>query len=168
MRTSMAERPADGRKGLVGSADGFTLVEMLIAILILAFGLLTAGQMIYASMASMSLARSKGGAAVVAQNKLQFLSDLYSRNQAAADLTLGNHGPEIVQITNPADNNNVLNRLQVAWTVSDVVDPRAGKSLKALQVIVTVTPVNNADVANRKAFLNKIVTVGAVFSPRNS
>ena len=168
MRTSIAESPAGGREGHGGSADGFTLVEMLIAILILAFGLLTAGQMIYASMASMSLARSKGGAAVVAQNKLQFLSDLYSHNQAAADLTVGNHGPEIVQITNPADNNSVLNRLRVTWTVSNVVDPRAGKVLKALQVIVTVTPINNAGVANGKAFLNKIVTVGSVFSPRNS
>ena len=149
------------------SAEGFTLVEMLIALVVLVVGLLSAAQMIYVAMSSASLARSKGSAAVVAQDKLEFLADLYNRDKSAADLTDGNHGPETVQVLNPATN-VVLNRFRVTWTVSPVVDPRAGWTLHTRHVTVTVTPVNATDGTNLRVGLNKIVTVSMVFSPRNS
>jgi type II secretory pathway pseudopilin PulG len=150
------------------SAEGFTLIETMIAMLVVTFGLLAAGQMIYVSVASASLARSKGSAAVVAQSKLEELSALYSSNPAAADLTDGAHGPQQVQIINPANNNSVLNRFSVSWTVNTVPDPRPGWVLTAIQLSVTVTPVDAANNNNRSAFLNKIVTVTAVFSPRHA
>ena len=142
------------------------MVEMLIAMLILAFGLLAGGQMIYVSVASESLARSKWAAAVAAQSRVELLADVFSRDQADVDLTVGNHGPVMVQVANPAAN-RVLNRFNITWTVSTVPDPRPGKVLLAKQVVVTVTPVDAAGATNLKAFLNKMVAVSAVFSPRN-
>jgi len=172
MRTSMAYRLSCDRSGVPCrsglASDGFTLIETMIAMLVLTFGLLAAGQMIYVSVAAASLARSKGSAAVVAQSKLEELSALFSHNPASADLTDGNHGPETSQIVNPAEGNSVLNRYSITWTVSTVPDPRPNRTLAAKQVVVTVTPVDAADNNNRKAFLNKVVTVSAVFSVRHS
>ena len=159
------ERQMPGRAA--ARADmGFTLVEMMIALIILVFGLLTAGQMIYASLRSESLARSKGGAALVAQTKLEFLSDLYSQNPAAPELTLGSHSEQVQQLT-PAVG-NVLNRFDVTWTVAPVPDPRPTFTLKAVRVTVTVTPITAANARNYKAGLNKIVTVTSIFSLRAS
>jgi len=149
------------------AARGFTLIETLIAMCILTFGLLAAGQMIYVAVASASLARSKGSAAIVAQGKLASLADLYSRDPNAADLSIGNHGPEQVEVVNPAAH-NVLNRYNVTWTVGTVSDPRTGRALNARQVFVTVTPIDAANNAHFRASLNKIVTVPAIFSPRIS
>jgi hypothetical protein len=134
---------------------------------ILTFGLLAAGQMIYVALSCASLARSQGSAAVVAQGKLAFLADLYSRDPNVEDLSVGGHGPEQVEIVNPAAH-GVLNRYRVTWTVSAVSDPRTNRVLNARLVLVTVTPIDAATSAHFRASLNKIVTVPAVFSPRIS
>ena len=145
--------------------DGFTLIEMLIALLILSFGLLSAGQLMYVAMSSASLARSKSSAATVAQDKLEFLAGVYQRDPADTDLTLGDHGPQLTQVTNP-DNGTVLNRFQINWNVSTVPDPRAGKVLTSRLVRVTVTPLNAAGTENRQIGLNKIVNMTSIFSRR--
>ena len=147
------------------SDDGFTLVEMLIAIIILTFGLLAAGQLLLVAMGSSSLSRSKGGAAGAAANKVEFLADLYRQNPNASDLTTGSHGPDVVQVLNPI-NNRVLNRFNVAWTVATVPDPRAGKNLNARMVTVTVTPVDGSGATHNVAGLNKAVSVSSIFSVR--
>jgi Tfp pilus assembly protein PilV len=150
-----------------GSDRGFTLVEALIATLLMCFGLLAAGQMIFVAAASGSLARSQDGASVAAQNKLEFLTSVYNRTPDSGDLASGSHGPELVQILN-RDANLVLNRFDVSWTVATVTDPRPGKVLKAKQVVITVVPVNSAGGRNVKASLNKTVTMTAIFSLRLS
>ncbi len=147
-------------------ADGFTLIEMLIALLILSFGLLSAGQLMYVAMSSASLARSKGNASMVAQDKLEFLADIFRRNRADANLTVGDHGPEQVQILNP-NSGTALNRFQVVWNVSVVPDPRAGKVLTARLVRVTVTPLGTAATVNNQIGLNKTVSVSSIFSTRS-
>jgi type II secretory pathway pseudopilin PulG len=144
---------------------GFTLVETLIATLVLTFGLLAVGQLIYVVMSSMSLARSKGSASLVAQAKLDFLADLYRQNPGAPDLTDGAHGPEQVQITN-LNSSSALNRYNVAWKVAMVPDPRPGKVLKARQVTVTVRPIGSGATVNDKASLNKVVNLTTIFSAR--
>ncbi len=150
------------------SSEGFSLVETMIAMVILTFGLLAAGQLMYVAMASNSLSRSKGTAMTVGQDKLEFLSDLYRRDPANADLTNGDHGPEQVAVTNPNDS-SIVNRFNVAWNVSTVPDPRAGKVLQARLVRVTVTPIQNTGTtANSKIGLNKVVNVTAIFSPKLS
>lgn len=162
--------PPVARPGLRGDGDrpdaGFSLIETLIGMFILTMGLLSTGQLLYVAMTSSSLARAKGSAAIVAQNKLEYLADLYRQNSTHADLTVGNHGPEQVSLTNPTDS-TVMNRYNVAWTVATVVTN--GKTLKALQVTVTVTPIQNTGTStNNRAGLNKVVSLVGMFSARVS
>ncbi len=146
---------------------GFTLTEMLIALLILSFGLLSAGQLMYVAMSSSSLARSKSSAASVAQDKLEFLADLYRREPGNEDLALGDHGPQVVQVTNP-NGGGVLNRFRVEWQVSPVPDPRPGKTLASRLVRVRVTPIGTDGSVNSRIGLNKVVNMTSIFSPRAS
>lgn len=132
--------------------------------MILATGLLAAGQMIYSALSSASLSRSKGTAAMVAQSKLQFLADQYRRDSLAPDLSEGDHAGEQRKIANPIDN-GTLNLYAVSWNVSPVSDPRPGKTLKAKYVAVTVKPIQITGADNGKAGLNKIVSLAAILSP---
>lgn len=145
--------------------EGFSLIEIMIALIILTYGLLAAGQLMYVTACAGSLARSKGTAALAAQDKLEFLADLYRQNPYASDLTIGEHGPEHVRIVNPV-NGATLNFYGVSWNVSSVSDPRPGKALPARQVRVTVIPIQSGGAANQRAFLNKIINVTSIFSPR--
>ena len=147
------------------ASEGFSLIEMLIAMLILTFGLLAAGQLMYVAMSSASLARSKGNATVMAQQRLEYLADLFRQDPTAADLTTGDHGPQQVQMTNPL-NGTILNRYNVSWSVSIVPDPRPGKVLSAKLVTVTVTPISLAGSINKKAALNKVVSITEILSAR--
>ena len=163
---SSAQSPARSTKA--SFSDGFSLIETMVAMVLLTFGLLAAGQLMYVASASNSLSRSKGSAMTVAQDRLEFLADLYRRAPANPDLTNGDHGPQQVSVTNPNDS-SIVNRFNVTWNVSTVADPRAGKVLQARQVLVTVTPIGTTGTtANSKAGLNKVVNVTAIFSPRLS
>jgi len=146
------------------SAQGFTVIEILIALTILTFGLLAAGQLMFLAASAESLARSKGTASVVAQDRLEALADLYRRNDAAAELTAGDHDPVQVRVLNPT-NNREINRYDVAWNVTVVPDPR-GRVLRGRLVRVTVTPINMAGTVNSRTSLNKIVNMTTIFSAR--
>ena len=76
--------------------SGFSLIEMMIAMAILTFGLLAVGPLLYIVTSSASLARSKDTAAVAAQDTLEILSDLYARNPSAEEFLPGIHGPQQV------------------------------------------------------------------------
>jgi Tfp pilus assembly protein PilV len=153
--------------GWPGAAEGFTLVEALIAVSVLAFGLLAAAQMIFVAVSSSALARCKGNAALLAQGKLEFLADLYSRDPGLMELDNGEHGPEQVEVTNPSGH-SVLNRYNVSWTVSEVPDPRAGVELKAKRVTVSVTPIDAANQKDLRASFNKAVTVSTIVSAKTA
>ncbi len=143
--------------------EGLTLIETLIAILILTFGLLAAAQLIYVATVSASLARMKISATVVAEDRLEFLADLYRQDPAAAELAQGIHGPQKVEIMNPTDG-AVLNRYNVSWSVSALSDPRPSKTLPATRVEVTVVPANAGGAPNTWKLFNGTVTVTAIFS----
>jgi len=91
---------------------------------------------------------------------------LYKANAGDANLTIGAHGPVQVEIVNPADSSK-LNRYSVAWTVSSVPDPRAGKVLRAVQVTATVTPIGSGTSTNIKVRQNKVLNVTTIFSYRS-
>jgi prepilin-type N-terminal cleavage/methylation domain-containing protein len=165
-RISSGSRAGRG-DGVMLEAAGFTLIEVMIALMVMTFGLLTAGQMIYVAASAASLARSKGSAALVAQDRLHLLADLYVSNPDMGDLADGSHGPEFVEIIGP-DTQAVLNRFGVSWTVSQVPDPRPGKVLNARLVTVTVTPVDGKNAPNLRTALNKAVTISVIFSGRVS
>ncbi len=141
---------------------GFTFIETLIALLILSFGLLSAGQLVFVAMSSASLARSKGNAALVAQDKLECLADLYRRNPDSPELSEGDHGAEHIQV--PGSTGTILNRFAVTWNVRSVSDPRTDVILRAIQVRITVAPADANGTNNRRVMLNKVVHVTCIFS----
>jgi prepilin-type N-terminal cleavage/methylation domain-containing protein len=145
---------------------GFSLVEALMAILILSIGFMFIGQVMVGSVGTSALARSKGTAGVAATNKLETLALKYRANVSDSDLTLGGHGPEQVEIINPRDNSKV-NRYNLNWTVSSVSDPRS-VTLRAVRVTVTVTPIGSGTATNNKVGLNKVLNVSTIFSFRSS
>jgi|GEM_PF-638503 len=144
---------------------GFSLVEVMIALIIAAFGLLAAGHLIFIAVSSASLARSKGTAALAARNMLESLSDLYAMDQSHDQLTPGNHGPQEIKITNP-NTGNVLNNFSITWTAGNVQDPRPGVIPVGRRVRVTVTPVRSGSVVNYRPPFNKILNIATVFSPK--
>jgi prepilin-type N-terminal cleavage/methylation domain-containing protein len=152
--------------GTVFSVQGFGLIEVMIALVVLLFGLLSAGQMLFIASASDSFARSSGTAAIVAQDRLEFLGDLYEQDPMASDLTAGHHGPDQTVIVNPTDA-GILNVFRIEWDVTPVSNPRPGKSLDAKLVNVTVAPSQSNGNLNSKAGLNKTINVSTILSTRN-
>jgi prepilin-type N-terminal cleavage/methylation domain-containing protein len=146
------------------SIRGFSLIELMIALTILAFGLMAVGQLFFVAAGSGSLASAKGSAAVAAQNMLEYLADLYSQNSAAGDLAPGSHGPTQTQVMNPT-NGAILNRYAISWDVSQISDPRPGKCPDARLVRVRVIPIQANGGLNSHPPLNKILNVSTILSP---
>ncbi len=160
----MARNQAPARTGSDRpAAAGFTLVEALVALFILSFGLLAAGQLTCLAINSRTLARSKAAAAVVAQSKMESLAALYQSDPADAALQHGPHGPEAVTVADPGTG-SCLNRFAVSWHAGPVADPRPGKELRALKVTVTVAPLGPGQEKNLKAWQNKEIRVTGIFS----
>jgi prepilin-type N-terminal cleavage/methylation domain-containing protein len=144
---------------------GFSLIELMIAVAVLTFGLLAVGQLFYVAASSSSLSGSKGSAAIAAQNMLESLADLYSRNPSAEDLAFGNHGPRQIQVNNPIDG-TILNRYAISWTVDRVQDPRPGKAVDAKLVSATITPIQTTGAENNRPPFNKTLSVATIFSTK--
>jgi Tfp pilus assembly protein PilV len=144
---------------------GFSFIELMMALIVLTFGLLAAGQLFYVAASSGSLANSKGSAAIAAQNQLEYLSDLYRRDPSASDLLPGDHGPLQTQMKNPV-NGALLNRYAIRWNVSRVSDPRPGKDIDARFVQVIITPIQAGGGMNSRPPFNKILSINTIFSPK--
>ena len=145
--------------------QGFSLIEMMMALILLSSGLLTAGQLIYASAGSGSLARSKFAAAIAAQDQMERLSALYAQNPLADDLAIGDHGPRQSMVANPLDG-NALNIFNIYWNIGEMSDPRPGIKIKARLARVKIIPIRSGGAENRQVRLNKIVSVSSVLSQR--
>jgi prepilin-type N-terminal cleavage/methylation domain-containing protein len=152
-------------KDCLNKSQGFSLLEVTIALMLLASGLLAAGQLIFAATGSGSLARSKFVAAVAAQDKIERLSALYAQNPFADELTIGDHGPQQSVIANPLDG-NALNIFNIYWNISEISDPRPGNPINARLARVRVIPIRSEGAENKQALFNKIVSVSSVFSPK--
>ncbi len=144
---------------------GLSLIEMMIALLVLTSGLLAVSQMLFVAASSGSLSRSKGSAAVAAQDRLESLANLYRRNPASADLAPGIHGPQQVEVLNPEEG-TTLNRYSVVWNVESVPDPRPGKLLEAKLVRITIAPVLEGGGPNSKPGLNNVLNVSTILCAR--
>jgi Tfp pilus assembly protein PilV len=143
---------------------GFSFIELMMALIVLTFGLLAAGQLFYVAASSGSLANAKGSATIAAQNRIEYLSDLYRRDASADDLAPGDHGPLQTQIKNPV-NGAILNRYAISWNVSRVSDPRPGKDIDARLVRVIITPIQAEGGMNSRPPFNKILSINTIFSP---
>jgi prepilin-type N-terminal cleavage/methylation domain-containing protein len=144
--------------------SGFSLLEVLIALFVLVFGLAAGAELIRLSASSGAFAGSQGNAVIVGESKMAALMRLYFQNPQGTDLSEGNHGPEEVEVVNPGTK-GILNRFQVLWTVARISDPRPGKVLDAVDLRVTVVPVDIAGNRHLVAGMNTIVSLFGVFSP---
>ena len=143
---------------------GFSLVEMMVALFILTIGLLSAAPLLTMTIGLEAQARSKNAAALAAQNELERLADLYRRNPASEELTIGTHQAlELIEIRNPLTQ-NVLNRYKITWGVGELPDPRPGIDSPGRIISVSATPIPAEDVENTRPFRRKTVTINAVIT----
>jgi type IV pilus assembly protein PilV len=106
---------------------GFTLVEVIIAVAILAFGILAVASMQTSSMYGNSVANCLTEGTSCAGNKME---ELLTIPETDAQLSSGTHGPETVM--------SGVSRYDVNWEVIDSVDP-SNPLEDAKLIIVTVT-----------------------------
>jgi len=140
------------------------LVEVLIAVLILAFGLLAAAQLLTMALGLDALARSKSTATLAAQNELDRLADLFRRNPMAEELTIGtHHAEELTKIRNPITQ-NVMNMYKITWLVSGIPDPRPGINPQGRIISVRATPMLTESAENTRSFKNKAIILNAVIT----
>jgi len=145
-------------------ADGFSLAELIVALFILAVGLLSVAQLLTMTIGLDALSRSKSTAALAAQNELERLTDLYRRNPAAEELTIGTHQAEkLVEMRDPS-NQNVRNRYKVTWSVNSIPDPRHGVDLPGRVISIRAVPMLTENMENISAFQNKAITLNAVIA----
>jgi prepilin-type N-terminal cleavage/methylation domain-containing protein len=159
------DRVSNMVKDCLNSSRGFSLLEVTIALLLLASGLLAAGQLIFAAASSGSLARSKTVAAVAAQERIERLSALYDQNPSANELATGDHGPQQSITVNPIDG-KPLNVFNVYWSISEISDPRPGIKINARLARVTVVPIRVGGAENKHVLLNKVLSVSSILSGR--
>jgi prepilin-type N-terminal cleavage/methylation domain-containing protein len=152
------------KETLFPKSDGFSLIEVMVALGILAFGLLATSSLMYTAVRSSSLARSQSTAGIAAQNKLEMLAETYRRNPSDQDLSPGSHGPEQTEIVNP-NNGATLNRYNIHWEVRQVPDPRPGTIPRAKLVRVTVSPISLDGAENSRPGFNKILHINTIFGP---
>ena len=106
---------------------GFTLVEVMIAIAILTFGILAVASMQTSSIYGNSVANRLTEGTSWAGNKME---ELLTIPDTDAGLSSGMHGPETVM--------SGVSRYDVNWEVIDSVDP-SNPLADAKLIIVTVT-----------------------------
>jgi len=144
---------------------GFALTEALIALAVLCFGLLAAGQLICLALNAATLSRAKGAAVVLAGSRLEALSDVFEHRPDAPELQPGSYGPEIVEVISP-ETGAILNRFALVWQIAPAVDPRTGTPGRAREVTLTARPVDPGGDGNIRSWQNKEVTVCGIFSHR--
>jgi prepilin-type N-terminal cleavage/methylation domain-containing protein len=106
---------------------GFTLLEVMIAVAILAFGILSIASMQTSFMYGNTLANRLTEGTSWAGNKME---ELLTIPDTDAQLSSGTHGPEIMM--------SGVSRYDINWEVIDSVDP-SNPLEDAKLIIVTVT-----------------------------
>ena len=136
--------------------DGFTLLEVIVAIVVLTVALLGLAQMIMVSVEQYAFARWDTKATQVAQSKLENLKSLFSGEVETgvddADLVTGDHGPEMVTLAAPSSTWGEPSDFWVRWQISDLT---GGQKL----IAINVTP----PVPNPRQ--NETITLMSQFAP---
>ncbi len=134
--------------------QGFSLIEMMLALIILTFGLLAAGSCYMLLPVPVRSPDPRGRQPLRLKAMLESLASLYGQNPSSRRSCSRSHGPRQTVVANPVDG-TVLNRYDVNWTVENVSDPRPGKVLNARRVRATVTPVQIWRSSKRPAWLQQ-------------
>jgi prepilin-type N-terminal cleavage/methylation domain-containing protein len=149
----------------LASQKGFTLLEVVIAASLAAFGILAAGQLLFTSAASIRLARSREAAVLAAHNKLEDLCGLYLRDAAHEDLSAGEHGPEYLVFPDPNDG-SIRDKFRISWSIEALQDPRPGWKTAAVRLTVAATPVKNDGTLIERPYSGRTVVLPAVLEPQ--
>ena len=105
----------------ISKDSGFTLIESMIALAVLAITLLGLGQLVSTAVRQNASTRFETMGVLIAQEKLEALRGEYNRELAAetgsSDLTAGSHGPETLIMEAPAGSSMGDSEFEVSWTV---------------------------------------------------
>jgi len=105
------------------NSRGFTLLESLIAILVLAIGLLGLASLLGIAITQSGTSREMTMATSVAVDQIERLKAVYNNDlknsSNSADLTAGNHGPNTVRLAGAAGTNQGDYDFLVSWTVAN-------------------------------------------------
>ncbi|MBI4454909.1 MAG: prepilin-type N-terminal cleavage/methylation domain-containing protein [Acidobacteria bacterium] len=127
-------------------ARGFTLLESMIALLILTTGLLGLAQLFVLAIHQNSYARQNTMAISAAEDKMEDLKNQYNYELAtggiSSDLSVGSHGPVTITISGSSGTNQGSYQYMLNWTVSNP----AGKEK---EITLTATPVSQNVKENR-------------------
>ncbi len=101
--------------------SGFTLIESMIALAVLAITLLGLGQLVSTAVRQNASTRFETMGVLIAQEKLEALRGEYNREleseTGSSDLTAGSHGPETLIMEAPAGSSMGDSEFEVSWTV---------------------------------------------------
>ena len=105
----------------ISKDSGFTLIESMIALAVMAITLLGLGQLVSTAVRQNASTRFETMGVLIAQEKLEALRGEYNREleseTGSSDLTAGSHGPETLIMEAPAGSNMGDSEFEVSWTV---------------------------------------------------
>ncbi len=134
---------------------GFTLLESVIALLILASGLLGLAQLFVLAISQNAYGRQNTMAVSVAANQIETLRNAYNNDLRtgipSADMTAGDHSPVTVTLVPPENSNQGSFSFNVTWSVTFNGSER--------DITVIVTP------GSSNVKLNRTVQLTSHFAP---
>ena len=105
----------------ISKDSGFTLIESMIALAVLAITLLGLGQLVSTAVRQNASTRFETMGVLIAQEKLEALRGEYNKEleseTGSSDLTAGSHGPETLIMEAPAGSRMGDSEFEVSWTV---------------------------------------------------
>lgn len=139
-----------------GRQEGFTVLETLIALTVLAIALLGLAQLVGISINQNAFARHNTVGIQLAQERLEQLRAQYNRELetgvTSANLAAGTYGPETVTLSASDRTGQRDREFLVSWTITP-----AGGTRKSVSVTVTAR--------NQYALQTKTLTIHSLFSP---
>jgi len=106
----------------ISKDSGFTLIESMIALAVLAITLLGLGQLVSTAVRQNASTRFETMGVLIVQEKLEALRGEYNRelesDTGSSDLTAGSHGPETLIMEAPAGSRMGDSEFEVSWTVT--------------------------------------------------
>ncbi len=105
----------------ISKDSGFTLIESMIALAVMAITLLGLGQLVSTAVRQNASTRFETMGVLIAQEKLEALRGAYNREleseTGSSDLSAGSHGPETLIMEAPAGSSMGDSEFDVSWTV---------------------------------------------------
>ena len=140
---------------------GFSLIEVMIALLVVAVGLMGMAQLLGIALQQNHFARFNTTAVEVARGKIEELKAGFDTGLSlgvfSSDLTAGNHGPMVITVGQPNNPELPPQALEVTWEVTDMADQQK-------KVTVTVRP-EGVSSPETSTMVRKTIRMTGLFAP---